>query len=302
MFMTETPSQRCGFIAIMGAPNAGKSTLLNRFVGQKISIVSPRVQTTRTRVLGIWMKNEVQLVFIDTPGVFDAKKEFEKNMVQNAWQGQQGVDVTIVLVDCSRAKSIEETMLIIKKLGKQTPVVCVLNKIDLIERGKLLELAQKLWDKKIFEQVFMISAAEGDGVDKLVEYLMEQAPEQPWHFPSDQVSDLSLRLLAAEITREQLFRQLHEEIPHESVVKPETWQEKPNGEFIVHQIIYVLREGQKAIIIGENGTKIRSIRQSAQHRMEELLQAKVHLYIKVEVYPKWREDKKLLALVGFTSV
>ncbi len=296
-------NQFCAFIAIIGAPNAGKSTLMNKIVGQKISIVSPRVQTTRTRILGVLVHNQAQLVFIDTPGIFEASKNFEKALVKNAWQAQHDADCVMVVIDVSKKPAfaqIRTIMTKITKLSSQKKVVCVLNKVDLVDKQALLELAKQLWDQQIFQEIFMVSAITGEGIDKLIAYLVKNSPEQPWHFPSDQVSDLPLRLLAAEITREQLFYHVHDEVPHDSIVIPESWNVKNNNELVIHQVIYVTRSGQKAIVIGDQGQKIKAIRLASQRQLTEIMQTKVHLYLKVDVNPKWQEDQKLLKLVGFT--
>lgn len=297
-------NQFCAFIAIIGAPNAGKSTLMNKIVGQKISIVSPRVQTTRTRILGVLIHNQAQLVFIDTPGIFEASKSFEKALVKNAWQAQHDADCVMVVIDVSKKPFFAQirTMITkITKLSNQKKVVCVLNKVDLVDKQALLELAKQLWDQQIFQEIFMVSAITGEGIDRLIAYLVKNSPQQPWHFPSDQVSDLPLRLLAAEITREQLFYHVHDEVPHDSIVIPESWNVKDNNELVIHQIIYVTRVGQKAILIGDRGQKIKAIRLASQRQLTEIMQTKVHLYLKVGVNPKWQEDQKLLKLVGFTS-
>jgi len=288
--MAEAAS-RCGFIAILGAPNAGKSTLLNRLVGAKVSIVSPKVQTTRMRVLGVAVRDEAQLVFIDTPGIFAPRRRLDRAMVRAAWRGAEEADAVLLLADASRRGIDDDTRRIIdglKRAGRQA--ILALNKIDLVAREKLLPLAKAFDAEGIFSDVFMISAEGGDGVGDLMSALAGRAPPGPWHYPADQLSDLPLRLMAAELTREHLFRQLHDEVPYELAVEPESWEDFKNGSVRIGQIIYVQRDNQKAIVLGHGGQRIKAVRGAAQLEMEALLERKVHLFLHVKVRGDWPDD------------
>ena len=283
---------RCGFIAILGAPNVGKSTLLNILVGAKISIVSPKVQTTRMRVFGVAIRGRAQLVFIDTPGIFAPRRRLDRAMVRAAWRGAEDADAVLLLVDASQRSIDEDTRRIIdglKAAGRQA--ILVLNKIDLMKHEKLLAQAQKYDAEGLFTDIFMISATTGDGVEDLATALAARAPEGPWHFPEDQLSDLPQRLLAAEITREHLFRQLHQEVPYALTVEPETWEDFQDGSVRIGQVIYVERDSQKPIILGKGGQRIKSVREVAQAEIQQLLDRKVHLFLHVTVREKWADDR-----------
>jgi GTP-binding protein Era len=298
----ETPplaDQHCGFVAIVGAPNAGKSTLLNLLVGSKISIVSPKVQTTRNRVLGVVIDGAAQIVFIDTPGIFAPRRRLDRAMVKAAWRGVTEADLTLLLVDAQRQEMGEDTRRIIDGLKAQDrKALLALNKIDLIKREKLLELAAMYDAEGIFSDVFMISAETGDGVNALVKALAARMPAGPWHFPADQISDVPLRLLAAEVTREHLFRQVHDELPYELTVENESWKDFQDGSVRIEQAIYIGRETHKPILLGEGGKRIKSVRVAAQKELEQILERKVHLFLQVKVKSGWGDDPARYRAIG----
>jgi len=290
---------RCGFVGIIGAPNAGKSTLVNQLVGTKVSIVSPKVQTTRVRVMGIVNQGDAQIVFIDTPGIFAPKKRLEKAMVAAAWQGMHDAEVTVLLADVSKGRISEDTRAIIDRLKQQErKTVLALNKIDMVKKEKLLELAAALSAEGIFSDVYMISALTGDGVQRMMNDIAARMPEGPWMFGEDQISDMPLRLLAAEITREKIFLQLGDELPYASTVETESWEEFDNGSVKVSQTIYVMRDTQKAIVLGKGGARIKKIGQAAREELEEMLERRVHLSIFVKVREKWTDDPARYATWG----
>ena len=286
-----SPQTSCGFVAILGAPNVGKSTLLNRIVGVKVSIVSPKVQTTRTRVLGIALEGDAQLIFIDTPGIFQPKRRLERAMVAAAWGGAGDADHVILLVDAQRGLN-PDTRAIIDRLKEQDghTVDLVINKIDLIDKQKLLALTQKLSAEGVFDDTYMISAFKGDGVDDLVAHLTAKMPASPWLFPEDQISDMPMRLLAAEITREKLYLKLHQELPYATTVETETWEEKEDGSVRIEQTIYVESESQRSIILGKGGKMIKSIGVESRHDLGEILDTIVHLFLFVKINEKWSDD------------
>ncbi len=284
---------RCGTIALLGAPNAGKSTLLNRLVGAKLAIVSPKVQTTRARLLGIVAHGEAQLIFIDTPGIFAPKRRLERAMVQAAWEGAKEADIDVVLVDASRGLDADTRRILdgLKTAGKRRAVLA-LNQIDKVKREALLPMAAALTQAYEFERVFMISGLNGDGVDDLLAYLAETLPEGPWLYPADEMTDAPLRLLAAEITREQIFLQLHQELPYASTVETEGWEEFADGSVKISQLIHVARDSQKPIMLGKGGSRIKSIGEAARAELEKLLGRRVHLFLQVKVTGDWTEDKE----------
>lgn len=291
MTITQHENKRCGFVGIIGAPNAGKSTLINRLVGAKVSIVSPKVQTTRTRVMGIVNKNDTQVIFVDTPGIFTPKKRLEKAMVAAAWGGVKDAEQVLLIADCRGGKVNEECRAIIDRLKKtERKVILVMNKIDMVEKEKLLALAASLHAEGCFTDIYMISALTGDGVDKMLEDLSAKMPQGPWMFGDDQISDMPLRLLAAEITREKIFLQLGDELPYSSTVETESWEEFDNGSVKVSQILYIMRDTQKAIVLGKGGTRIRAIGEAARKELEEILERRVHLSLFVKVREKWTEE------------
>ena len=296
--MTEPSPTRCGFIAIVGAPNVGKSTLLNRMVGTKVSIVSPKVQTTRTRVLGILIKGSVQLIFIDTPGIFQPRRRLDRAMVAAAWSGAADADIRAVLVDADRGMD-GNTRAIIAGLKKEgMTATLVINKIDLVRRETLLALAEKLHEEGVFGEVFMISALKGDGVADLLAALAAKLPLGPWHYPEDQLADISERLLAAEITREKLFLRLHQELPYASTVETESWKTLKDGALRIEQVIYVRRDTQKAIVLGKGGQQIKQIGAEAREEMAEIFGCTVHLFLFVKVRDNWQDDPERYREMG----
>jgi GTPase len=283
---------RCGYIALLGAPNAGKSTLLNRLVGSKLAIVSPKVQTTRARLLGIVARGEAQLVFIDTPGIFAPKRRLERAMVNAAWEGAKEADIDVVLVDSSLGLDADTHRILdgLKAAGKRA--VLALNQIDKVKREALLPLSAAISRDYAFERVFMISGLSGDGVEDFLAYLAGAVPEGPWLFPADEMTDAPLRLLAAEITREQIFLQLHQELPYASTVETEAWEEFADGSVKISQLIHVARDSQKPIVLGKGGSRIKSIGAAARAELEKLLGRRVHLFLQVKVSEDWTEDKE----------
>jgi GTP-binding protein Era len=292
-------AQRCGFVALVGAPNAGKSTLLNRFVGAKVSIVTHKVQTTRSRVRGIAIEGASQIIFVDTPGIFTPKRRLERAMVAAAWTGAKDADEVVVLYDAALRTVDADTRLIIGGLrDRGRKAVLALNKIDRIKRDKLLELAAGFEAEGVFSRVFMISATKGDGVDDLRRHLAARMPEGPWLYPEDQLSDLPERLLAAEVTREKLFLNLHQELPYALTVETEDWQDFEDGSVRIEQVITVARETHKGICLGKGGRTIKMVREAAQRELEELLGRKVHLFLLVKVRQNWLEDPARYRALG----
>ena len=294
--MTET---RCGYVALIGAPNAGKSTITNNFVGSKVSIVSPKVQTTRTQVKGIGIYENTQIIFLDTPGIFKPKRKLDKAMVTSAWGGVADADITVLVVDAKRGFD-DETQSIIAKLKKnKIPALLVLNKVDEIKnKEKLLELSLQLNQAYDFKETFMISALTGKNIDDFYKYLADHLPLSPWYYPEDQISDMPLRLLAAELVREKLFLYLRQEIPYALTVEPELWEHKPDGSIRAEITIYVEKDNQKIIIIGKNGQMIKKIGQAARTELERLLEERIHLFLFVKVRPNWGEDKERYDIWG----
>ncbi len=285
-----TAAARSGFIAVVGAPNVGKSTLVNRLVGTKVTIVSPKVQTTRARVLGICMAGRTQLVFIDTPGIFRPQRRLDRAMVAAAWEGVAAADLTLLLVDAARGLDADTRRIIGRRRSADAPLVLALNKIDLVGKPSLLTLADALNRDGDFERSFMISALTGDGVDDLLDYLAQTLPEGSWHFPEDQVSDMPMRLLAAEITREQLYLQLHRELPYAAAVETEAWEEGEDGSVTIRQVVYIERPSQKAIVLGKRGRRVKSLGETARKELEAILERRVHLFLFVKVRENWDQD------------
>ena len=288
--MADAPKARAGFVALIGAPNAGKSTLINRLVGAKVSIVSPKVQTTRSRVRGIAMHKGAQLVLVDTPGIFKPRRRLDRAMVAAAWDGAGEADLVVLLIDAKRGLD-EESQAIIQALkagGRRA--LLALNKVDVIDKPKLLALAQQVSGEGEFEAIFMISAETGDGCEALLDHLAAHVPEGPYLYPQDEISDMPERLLAAEIVREQLFRQLHQELPYASTVETEAFQDKPDGSARIDVTIYVQRDSQKAIVLGSKGARIKEIGAKARAELEELMGRRVHLFLFVKVREKWGDD------------
>lgn len=289
---------RCGYVALVGAPNAGKSTLLNLLVGAKLSIVTPKAQTTRSRVLGVAVRGTAQLVFIDTPGIFAPKRRLDRAMVAAAWAGAEDADIVAVVVDAARGFD-EDTRQILGRL-KETGrhLVLVLNKIDLVRREALLPLADALGKDIEFERVFMVSSTSGDGTGDLADYLAAALPEGPWLYPADHLTDVPQRLLAAELTREQVFLQLHQELPYAITVETEGWEERADGSVKITQTIHVQRAGQKAIVLGKGGAQVKRIGAASRAELERLLERRVHLFLFVRVTENWDEDRAHYEAVG----
>ena len=289
---------RCGFVALIGAPNAGKSTLLNQLVGAKVSIVSRKVQTTRALVRGIAIEGNAQVIFVDTPGIFAPKRRLDRAMVTSAWGGAGDADMVALLIDARKGVD-EEVDAILSRLGEvKAPKALVLNKIDLIPRERLLALAAQINERMAFAETFMVSALNGDGVARLREVLATRMRPGPWLYPEDQVSDAPLRMLAAEITREKLFDRLHDELPYESTVETDSWKAMPDGSVRIEQTIFVTRDGQKKIVIGEGGQTIKAIGQSARKDIAEAAEQKVHLFLFVKVRSAWADDPERYREIG----
>ena len=296
--MSEAENTRCGFVALIGAPNAGKSTLMNALVGAKVTIVSRKVQTTRALVRGIALEGDTQIIFVDTPGIFAPKRRLDRAMVTSAWGGAGDADVIALLVDVRKGIT-EEVEAILEKLpAARAPKVLVLNKVDSIDRPRLLKLAADLNAKGQFAETFMISALKGDGLDVLRQKLAGMMKPGPWLYPEDQVSDAPLRSLAAEITREKLFERLHDELPYESTVETELWKEQPDGSARVEQTIFVAREGQKKIVIGDGGRTIKAIGTAARKEIMEAAETKIHLFLFVKVRENWSDDPERYRPMG----
>lgn len=289
---------RSGFIALLGAPNAGKSTLLNTLVGSKIAIVTPKAQTTRSSIRGICMAGNAQLVFVDTPGIFNASHRFEKAMVASAWNGAADADAVLLLVDAARGMDANTAQIIdaLKEQGRCA--VLVLNKVDVAKKEKLLALTQLLNETGIFEHTFMISAREGDGVQDMLHYLVQAMPEGPWFYPEDQLTDISERLLASEITREKLFMALSQELPYSLTVETEAFERQKNGGIKIHQVIYVQRESQKTIVLGKGGQRLKAIGQAAREELSALWETKVHVFLFVKVRENWKENPEIYHYLG----
>lgn len=288
--------KKFGFIAVVGEPNAGKSTLINQLVGQKVSIVSSKVQTTRQRILGIAISGEAQLVLIDTPGIFAPKKRLDRAMVASAWDAGKDADQIVLIVDASQ-KSQARSLEILKRL-EHRKVIMALNKVDAVDKAKLLKMAQQYNAHENVSEIFMISALTGDGVPDLMTHLVKETPEGIWMFPEDEITDMPQRLWAAEITREQLYHQLYQELPYETFIETELWEEFDNGDVKINQVIYVNRDGQKSIILGKRGVKIKEISQAARTELATLLGRKVHLYLYVKVAENWSEKSSFYRNMG----
>jgi GTPase len=296
----EAPAEatRCGHVALIGAPNAGKSTLLNRLLGHKLAIVTPKPQTTRTRLLGIAIEDSAQIIYVDTPGIFAPRRRLDRAMVAAAWSGAEDADATVLLVDAARGID-RDTQRIVDRLAERgREAVLALNKIDLVRRDGLLALADTLSRKRKFDPVFMISGRTGDGVDDLKRHLASTVPPGPWLFPEDQLSDMPERVIAAEATREQVFLQLHDELPYGSTVETERWEDRTDGSVRIEQVIFVQRASQRAIVLGEGGQRIKAIGARARAELERMLDRRVHLFLFVKVRENWVEDRERYAALG----
>jgi GTP-binding protein Era len=299
--MAENQTRRCGFIAILGAPNVGKSTLTNRLVGTKVSIVTAKVQTTRRRVLGITVRGDAQLVFVDTPGIFAPRpgRHLEIAMVRAAWRGAEDADLRILVVDARRGMDADSGRVLEGLRERRERAILAINKLDLIRPPAVLPLIRRFDETGLFDRVFIVSALKGDGCEDLLNALVEQLPEGPWLFPEDQLSDLSQRAMAAELTREQLFRQLHQELPYSLTVETEGWLASEDGaEVRIDQTIYVQRDSQKAIVLGKGGQQIKAVGEAARLELEGMLQQRVHLFLFVKVRRSWLEDPERYQELG----
>jgi GTP-binding protein Era len=295
--MTEKTT-RAGFVAVIGAPNAGKSTLVNALVGQKVAIVSAKAQTTRARLMGIAIQDQSQILLVDTPGIFEPRRRLDRAMVAAAWGGAGDADLILLVIDAADGLN-REVERIIENLGhRDHPLWIALNKVDLVKKPNLLTLSVALTERLNPDKVFMISAAQGDGVPDLKGALAEAMPDGPWLYPEDEVSDATDRMIAAEMTREQIFNQLHQELPYSSAIETESWEDRPDGSTVIHQQIFVERDSQKAIVIGKGGSRLRTIGEKARAEISEHLGRKVHLFLHVKVNPRWGEDRSLYEDIG----
>ena len=292
---------RCGFIAIIGAPNAGKSTLLNRLTGAKLSIVTPKAQTTRARVLGILMRGETQILFVDTPGIFAPKRRLDRAMVAAAWDGAAEADFLLLLVDAKTGATAAVTEIAARAAAAGRPMALVLNKADLVDRPRLLPLAQELSRLAPFEQVFMISAATGDGVETLLDFCAAKLPEGSYLYPEDELTDLPDRLLAAETVREQVFLQTRDEVPYGATVETESFTEQKDGSVRIEAMIYVARESHKGILVGARGARIREIGARARRQLAAALEREVHLFLRVKERPGWDEEAARIRAAGLND-
>ncbi|MEA3013847.1 MAG: GTPase [Sphingomonadales bacterium] len=295
-------SRRFGTVAVVGAPNAGKSTLVNALVGQKVAIVTPKAQTTRTRLMGIAILGEAQILLTDTPGIFEPKRRLDRAMVAAAWGSAQDADLIALVVDSSSGLKRGVGAMLDRLKDRPEPKLLILNKVDLVKKEDLLTLIALAGTRADFEDIYMVSATTGDGVPELKAALAARVPEGPWHFPEDQVSDATDRMMAAEVTREQLYLQLHAELPYASAVETEKYEERKDGSVVIHQQILVGRDTQKAIVLGKGGTRIKEIGAAARAELSAALGRKVHLFLHVKVSPKWEEDRGLYREIGLDWV
>lgn len=294
----EAGQTRSGFVALIGAPNAGKSTLVNQLVGTKVSIVTHKVQTTRALVRGIFIEDQAQIVLVDTPGIFRPKRRLDRAMVTTAWGGAKDADIILVLLDSQGGLNENAEALLSSMKDVRQKKVLVLNKVDRVDPPVLLDLARKANELVAFDQTFMISALNGSGCKDLAKYLAENVPNGPWYYPEDQISDMPMRQLAAEITREKLYLRLHEELPYSSTVETERWEERKDGSVRIEQVIYVERESQKKIVLGHKGETIKAIGQSARKEISEILEQNAHLFLFVKVRENWGNDPERYREMG----
>ncbi len=295
--MIET-NTNAGFVAVIGAPNAGKSTLVNALVGQKVAIVSPKAQTTRARLMGIAIQGSSQILLVDTPGIFQPKRRLDRAMVAAAWTGAQDADLILLVIDAANGVSGEVERIIASLLDRRHPLILALNKIDLVRKPELLGLSAGLCERLNPDKVFMISAAQGEGVEDLKQTLAEAMPSGPWLYPEDEVSDATDRMIAAELTREQVVNQLYQELPYATAIETETWADRPDGSTEIRQQILVERDSQKAIVIGKGGSRLKQIGAAARAQIAEHLGRPVHLFLHVKVNPRWDEDRGLYREIG----
>ena len=296
--MSEAPDTHSGFVALIGAPNAGKSTLVNQLVGAKVSIVTHKVQTTRAIVRGIATHDKAQIVFVDTPGIFKPRRRLDRAMVTTAWGGAKDADMVLVIIDAERGIRGDAEAILENLESVRQPKILVLNKVDRVEREKLLTLAADANERAAFDRTFMVSALTGSGCKDILDYLAGALPAGPWYYPEDQISDLPMRQLAAEITREKLYLRLHQELPYASHVETEKWEEKKDGSVRIEQVIFVERESQKKIVLGEKGATIRAIGQAARQEIGEILEQTVHLFLFVKVRENWGDDPERYREMG----
>ncbi|MDR1026214.1 MAG: GTPase Era [Lactobacillus sp.] len=289
---------RAGYVALIGAPNAGKSTITNNFVGSKVSIVSPKVQTTRTVVRGIGIYENTQIIFVDTPGIFKPKRRLDKAMVKSAWGGAGDADIIVLVVDAKRGYDDETQSIVAKLRKKKAEVILVLNKIDLVKGEKLLELSAKMNADFDFKATFMISALKDKHTEDFYKYIANNLPQNPWYYMEDQISDMPLKLLVAEVVREKLFLFLQQELPYALTVEPELWERKDDGSVRAEMTIYVERDSQKQIVLGKGGSMIKKIGQTARKELEELLEERIHLFLFVKVREKWGDDPSRYSIWG----
>jgi GTP-binding protein Era len=295
-------TQRCGLIAIVGAPNAGKSTLVNALVGQKVAIVSPKAQTTRARLMGIAIEGDAQLLLVDTPGIFDPKRRLDRAMVAAAWGGTEGANLIALVIDAKGRFNAAARAVVESVAARPEPKIVVLNKVDVATKEPMLGLAAELHQLLGPQAIFFVSALSGDGVPDLKADFARRMPEGPWHYPEDQVSDASERMLAAEVTREQLYLQLRAELPYDSAVETEKYEERKDGSVAIHQQILVARETQRGIILGHHGSRLKEIGQKAREELTRITGQTVHLFLHVKVNPRWEEDRSLYRDIGLEWV
>ena len=291
---------RSGFVALIGEPNAGKSTLLNQMVGAKISIVTHKVQTTRTRIRGVSVENQSQIIFVDTPGLFTPRRRLDRAMVAAAWNGAADSDITLLMVEAHRGltEGVEKIISSISEIGMNGKIALVINKIDKVKVNDLLSLSKEINDRHLFVETFMISAEKGKGINDLRRWLASNLPEGPWLYPDDQISDMPLRMIAAEITREKLTLRLHQELPYQLTVETEKWEEKADKSVRIEQIIYLSRSGHKGIVLGKKGETIKAVSMASRLSIEEFLGARVHLFLRLKVREKWMEETERYSEMG----
>ncbi len=291
---------RAGFVALIGEPNAGKSTLTNRMVGAKVSIVTHKVQTTRARIRGVALEGDSQIVFVDTPGLFRPRRRLDRAMVAAAWGGAADADIIVLMVEAHRGitEGVESILEGLQDIGKGRTVALAINKIDKVQSERLLKLTKDLNERFDFAETFMISAEKGHGSEHLKQWLAERLPEGPWLYPEDQIADLPMRMIAAEITREKLTLRLHQELPYQMTVETESWEERKDGSARLDQIIYVMRDGHKGIVLGNKGETIKGVSTAARAELEEFLGRRVHLFLQVKVRPNWLEEKERYSEMG----
>ena len=293
-------TQRAGFVALIGEPNAGKSTLTNHMVGAKVSIVTHKVQTTRARIRGVALEGDSQIVFVDTPGLFQPKRRLDRAMVAAAWGGAADADIIVLLIEAHRGVTdgVKRILEGLEEIGRGRQIALAINKIDRVQAEELLALSKDLNERFDFVETFMISAEKGHGVGDLRKWLANRMPEGPWLYPEDQIADLPLRMIAAEMTREKLTLRLHQELPYQLTVETEAWEERKDGSARVDQIVYVMRDGHKGIVLGKKGETIKAVSQSARAELEEFLGRKIHLFLQVKVRPNWLEEKERYSEMG----